>query len=147
MIRSVADGFWRIICFFGGRGASLLWVLFGIKATCSQRISVGTTVHEMHVCHFPSRVIRLYYVTTKRIAKQMSITTSTITEFSLATHKWCLCVFNAAVKFPASYILFVTLTIIVPTLCVLTSPCRIALSSRQFLLLSIKRFQSYPKRL
>lgn len=132
--------------FFGG-GDSLLWVPFGVKATCFQRISEGTTVHEMHVCHYPNRVIRLYYETTKRVVNQMSITTSTIIEFSLAAHKWCLCVFHAAVKFPASYILFATLTIIFPTLSVLTSPYRIPLSSRQFLGLSIKRFRFNPKRL
>jgi hypothetical protein len=39
------------------------------------------------ICHFPSRVIKFHYKTTKRTSNQMSITPPTITAFSLGEHK------------------------------------------------------------
>jgi hypothetical protein len=67
-IRSVAGEVWGIICGMG----------FGVEVMFFPRISIGTAIHGMYICHFPSRGIRFRYKTTKRISNQMSITTPTI---------------------------------------------------------------------
>jgi hypothetical protein len=48
---------------------------FCVEATHFQRISIGMAIHEMHVCQFPSRVIRFRYKTTKWISDRMNIAT------------------------------------------------------------------------
>jgi hypothetical protein len=58
---------------------SALWIMFCADATCFLRISIGTAIHEIHVVHFPSRVITFHYKTTKRISNRIK---TTITTFS-----------------------------------------------------------------
>jgi hypothetical protein len=55
-----------------------------VEATCFPRVSIGTTVREMHICDFPSTVIRSRYKTTKRVSNRMSITTSATFVFFLS---------------------------------------------------------------
>jgi hypothetical protein len=79
---SVASEVWGIIC----EMKFCIVDNFLFEGTCFLRISNGPAIHEMHVCHFPSRVIRFHYKTTKWISNWMSITTPTITTFSLVVH-------------------------------------------------------------
>jgi hypothetical protein len=53
---SVAGEVWGIICEM--EFCIVDNVLF--EATCFLRISTGTAMHEMYVCHFLSRVIRFH---------------------------------------------------------------------------------------
>jgi hypothetical protein len=48
---------------------STFQTMFCIEVKSFQRISIGTAIQEMHICHFPKRVIRFYYKATKEILK------------------------------------------------------------------------------
>jgi hypothetical protein len=61
---SAAREVWVIIC--GMEFCIVDNVL--IEATCFLRISIGTAIREMHICHLLSRVIRFHYNTTKWIS-------------------------------------------------------------------------------
>jgi hypothetical protein len=73
---------WWIICGMG------FYIMFCIKAMCFRRISIGTATHEMHACHFLSRVIRLHYKTTKWIFRWNECH-NTINCY-LSVHKYCI---------------------------------------------------------